>query len=444
MERIFLYKSYNTTVSYDDKNWYVNEISQAEEGACSIDELRTQAQDKAYSLMKESVITYCSNFRNLAILTAAGTSMENGENGGKTRTELWASYKDDIIEIRNIIAESNAGAAAKCDEIIESKNIENFLSFVILYEKINGKIKDKKGNFLIESVEKKIADACRLELDSKNSHHASFLQKITSRKMGLPRIQLYTTNYDTLFEQAAQRLNYTIIDGFSFSYPRVFNGSNFDKDIVYRKHTRVKQEDSFVPGVFQLFKLHGSIDWEKSSDGRILQKEHVERPCIIYPASEKYESSYEQPYFEMMANLQHTLREEGTFLIIAGFGFQDKHIQNIIREATSQNHNFHLLIVCYGQHPTAESSSASDDLTQKKDDVIGKEGSLKEKDTSLEKKEPLWIDGIVGSLVPGYLDDKGATIPNVTIIYSKFKDFVENYPLNDSYLTQSETITTPL
>ena len=40
MERIFLYKSYNTTVSYDDKNWYVNEISQAEDGACSIDELR--------------------------------------------------------------------------------------------------------------------------------------------------------------------------------------------------------------------------------------------------------------------------------------------------------------------------------------------------------------------------------------------------------------------
>ena len=137
MERIFLYKSYNTTVSYDDKNWYVNEISQAEEGACSIDELRTQAQDKAYSLMKELVITYCSNFRNLAILTAAGTSMENGENGGKTRTELWASYKDDIIEIRNIIAESNAGAAAKCDEIIESKNIENFLSFVILLSLIH-------------------------------------------------------------------------------------------------------------------------------------------------------------------------------------------------------------------------------------------------------------------------------------------------------------------
>ena len=74
-------------------------------------------------------------------------------------------------------------------------------------------------------------------------------------------------------------------------------------------------------------KLHGSIDWEKK-DGKIYQKETTDHPCIIYPASEKYESSYEQPYFEMMSHLQSTLRKEGTLLIVAGFGFQDKHIQN--------------------------------------------------------------------------------------------------------------------
>lgn len=58
-------------------------------------------------------------------------------------------------------------------------------------------------------------------------------------------------------------MNYTIIDGFSFSYPRIFNGANFNHDIVFREHTRVKQEESFIPNVIQLFKLHGSIDWEK-------------------------------------------------------------------------------------------------------------------------------------------------------------------------------------
>lgn len=66
-------------------------------------------------------------------------------------------------------------------------------------------------------------------------------------------------------------MNFTIIDGFSFSYPRIFNGANFNHDIVFREHTRVKQEESFIPNVIQLFKLHGSIDWEKAGDN-IYQK----------------------------------------------------------------------------------------------------------------------------------------------------------------------------
>lgn len=440
MERIYLYKSYNTSVSYDDKNWYINDDAQVDGDDITPDQLRVSAQDKAFSLMKEIITTYCSNFRNLAVLTAAGTSMENGNNRGKTRTELWDSYKSDIIAIRNNISKSNPQVTEKCDKIIESQNIEDFLSFVILYEKVNGSIVDENEESLRKSLESKIADSCRLVLDENNSHHASFLQKITSRKMGLPRVQLYTTNYDTLFEQAAQRLNYTIIDGFSFSYPRVFNGSNFDKDLVYRRHTRVKQEDSFVPGVFQLFKLHGSVDWEKRQDGLILQRENVERPCIIYPASEKYESSYEQPYFEMMSNLQHTLREEGTFLIIAGFGFQDKHIQNIIREATFQNHNFHLLIVCYGAHKVINDSQPKNNKTSGT-----KDGAISDNETSgSEAEKEIWIDGIIPSLVPGYLDEKGRLGSNVTIIYSKFKEFVDRFPMNDSYLMQSENSLPPL
>ena len=35
----------------------------------------------------------------LQFLTAAGTSMENGAHGGKTRTELWQSYEEEINAI---------------------------------------------------------------------------------------------------------------------------------------------------------------------------------------------------------------------------------------------------------------------------------------------------------------------------------------------------------
>ena len=237
-----------------------------------------------------------------------------------------------------------------------------------------------------------------------NRHHQDFIRKLTARKPAEPRVQLYTTNYDTLFEQAAQRMNYTIIDGFSFSYPRLFNGSNFDHDVVYRERTRIKNEESFVPNVIQLFKLHGSIDWEKK-DGKIYQKETTDHPCIIYPASEKYESSYEQPYFEMMSHLQSTLRKEGTLLIVAGFGFQDKHIQNVIKEAALQNPNFHLLIVCFGMKNFA-------------------------KDGEADKWEE---SGITHNLVPDFVAEDGTVTQNVTIIFSKFKAFVENYPYNSSY-----------
>lgn len=414
MDKILIYKTATKSVSYDETQWYINDKAQPHGG--SIQEAKEKASIEAFRLIAQDISRYTNHLKNLVVLTAAGTSMENGENKGKTRTELWDSCNYEIEAIRKILMANEGGLREKCTSIIQAQNIEDFLSFTTLYEKLNGEIKDEHGDSLRCKLEKKIADACRLRLDDTNKHHQDFIRKLTARKPSEPRVQLYTTNYDTLFEQAAQRMNYTIIDGFSFSYPRIFNGANFDHDIVFREHTRIKQEESFVPNVIQLFKLHGSIDWEKIGD-KIYQKDHTEHPCIIYPASEKYESSYEQPYFEMISHLQTTLRKEGTLLIVAGFGFQDKHIQNVIKEAVLQNPNLHLLIVCYGMRK-----------------AIGK---------SKEGEE--WIEsGITHQLTPEYLSEDGKVMPNVTILFSQFKAFVENYPYNNSYninsLNQDETI----
>lgn len=398
MDKVFLYKTQYSSVAYDDEQWYINnQIQEKKDG----DNVQEKAKEHAFKLMAEDLSRYMSHFRNIAVLTAAGTSMENGTHGGKTRTELWKSYEDEINKIANVFTSTDGTLKDKCTQILQDKNIEDFLSFTILYEKLNGEIidKDDSKNLRIK-LENKIATACKLDLDETNQHHQDFIRKLTARKPSEPRLQLYTTNYDTLFEQAARRMNYVIIDGFSLSYPRVFNGTNFDFDIVFREHTRVKQEESFVPNVFQLFKLHGSIDWEKNTKGQILQKEKSDNPCIIYPASEKYESSYDQPYFEMMSHFQQTLRKENTLLIVVGFGFKDKHIQNVIKEASLQNHNLHVLIVCYGQ--------------------IEKEGK--------------WVDsGITSGLVPDFIDKDLNVRPNISVLFSKFKAFVEHLPMNDSY-----------
>lgn len=105
--------------------------------------------------------------------------------------------------------------------------------------------------------------------------HKDFLNKVTARKPSDVRVQLFTTNYDTLFEQAANQSGFVIIDGFSFTHPREFAGKWFDLDIVNREKTRIKQEESFISKVFHLYKLHGSLNWTKDEEKkRIYQQDN--------------------------------------------------------------------------------------------------------------------------------------------------------------------------
>jgi hypothetical protein len=390
----YLFIDAKSRISFDDDNCYLNGSATPNEKG---EDASALAKRLAHSKVAETIISFSNAFKNVAILTAAGTSMDNGANHGKTRDGLWLFCETEINDIYDVLKDNGGTLKLNLDKTKEEHNIEDFLSIIVIYEKLNGEIKNEHEEPLLGKLQKKIADACRLKLDDNNHHHSDFLRKLTARKPSDPRVQLYTTNYDTLFEQAAMRAGLTTIDGFTFSHPRVFCGVNFDYDIVYRERSRIKPDESFIPNVFQLYKIHGSVDWERESDDRIIQKDSVEKPCIIYPASDKYESSYEQPYIELIAHFQQTLRKEGTLLIVIGFGFKDKHIQGIIKEAVSQNTHFHLLIVCYG----------------KDDDDIE--------------------TGIRQDFAPDFIYDDLTVPSNVTILFSTFKEFVEAYPLNQSY-----------
>ncbi|MCI0446485.1 SIR2 family protein, partial [bacterium] len=80
------------------------------------------------------------------------------------------------------------------------------------------------------------------------------------------RAKLFTINYDTLFEQACRQEAIIVIDGFSFSYPREFDGRNYDYDLVIREGSRIRDEENFVNKVLHLYKMHGSIEWKRYGD----------------------------------------------------------------------------------------------------------------------------------------------------------------------------------
>lgn len=323
-------------ISFNETECLINDkpIIQQEPLAKSVEELVKDAELRFYNGV------FKKHYKNIVVLSAAGTSMDNGANRGKSREGLWIECKSEIEEIYKSCPK------IKAKKLDANFDIEGLLTAIILHEKVNEEIQNSKNESIRKLIEKKIADACQLILDKSKAPHLEFLNKITARKPNDARVQLFTTNYDTLFEQASNEGGFIIIDGFSFTQPRKFSGRYFDIDIVNREKTRIKQEESFVAKVFHLYKLHGSLNWEKIGD-EILQNDNPLEPLVVYPASEKYESSYEQPYFEMMSRFQQSLRKENTLLIVVGFGFQDKHIQNVIKEAVNQNSSFTLVIVNY-------------------------------------------------------------------------------------------------
>lgn len=304
---------------------------------------------KAYALKtkRNKYEQFLSNqFENLLVLTGAGSSVGvgNGDEKGRLLVQLWDDVSSEIGETELLLFCDKVLYKDKEEGVIV-KNLEKLLSTATIAKKFIDTASTDVGD-TIDLIQEIIKRKCELKLPSDAPHH-TFLEKITRRKPTLPRAKVFTLNYDTLFEQAGKKGGFTIIDGFSFSFPRQFNGRNFDYDIVFRDKSRLKEEDNFINKVFHLYKPHGSVDWEKNEEG-VIQSENIEKALMIYPKDNKYENSYHQPFFEMMSRFQQNLRKDNVLLICIGFSFCDKHIVTMIQESLEQNTGFQLVVVNKG------------------------------------------------------------------------------------------------
>lgn len=371
MERKFIYINGKKSVEIET----IEEDNGIEKTNVYIDRIKHQFEDEndpnkldyAIKTKRNKYSEFLNNqFENLVVLTGAGSSVGIGENiilgdvsierKGRLLAQLW----DDVVAVITQPVLDKFCILVKYEEKYKEndddddddfkyvKNLEKLLSLANIAKNyvVDIPLKGETSidiEEIIKQIEVIIKENCTLKLPE-NAPHSTFIEKITKRKVTLPRIKLFTLNYDTFFEQAGRKKNFTIIDGFSFSHPRTFSGRNFDLDIVSRNSSRVKEEDNFVQKVFHLYKPHGSVDWTKDNY-EIIQKDNVKNPLMIFPKDSKYESSYEQPYFEMMSRFQQNLRNDNILLICIGFSFSDKHIVTAIIEALEQNPGFQLMVV---------------------------------------------------------------------------------------------------
>ncbi len=306
-------------------------------------------------------------FKNLIFLSGAGSSMDVG---GLSMWQLWEETKKLYFIEKTDEADEVDGFKIirdKVNYIADDTNLEALLSQIEGYCKFSGDldiewgVKKKKLSEIKEEIFNLIKNKCTIPTPPKDTFpHKVLLEKVLQRKQTSSRVKVFTLNYDLLFEDAATAVNAIAIDGFSFTFPRTFSGRYFDYDIVQREGSKLKEEDNFVQRVFHLHKLHGSINWERIEEtGNVVINEEPKKALMVYPREAKYEDSYEQPFFEMMARFQRNLRlNDDTLLVCIGYSFNDKHINAAIEEALNQNPGFRLAVI----DPGFDNESASQSL----------------------------------------------------------------------------------
>lgn len=132
-------------------------------------------------------------------------------------------------------------------------------------------------------------------------------------------VEIFTTNYDLLVEQAFEEHRVPYFDGFAGVRKPFFD-------------IRAMEEDRLPPRWARLWKLHGSINWyQVPSEGvcrGATNEEGLKR--VIHPSHLKYEESRRMPYLAMIDRLRAFLKQPTAALIICGHSFRDEHINEVL------------------------------------------------------------------------------------------------------------------
>lgn len=225
-----------------------------------------------------------------------------------------------------------------------------------------------------------------------------------SSRLVAKQINLFTTNVDMMMERASLGYGVELNDGFQGTIEQVYDAGNFQKTVS--KTSLHFQNVSDIP-VFNLIKIHGSINWHEEDDyikndiglpavnavkvaldaidsnnfvstmktdaaGNVEEKtldemlneadgkhlpnadafnpffETYRKMVMINPTKRKFkESVIDHHFYELMRQYSNNLEKENTLLLVAGFSFADEHIADITRRAANTNPTLHIVVFAY-------------------------------------------------------------------------------------------------
>ena len=285
------------------------------------------------------------------------------------------------------------------EELLSSSHISEINKKAIYYFYFINWIKPMKS-FVYETGDKTALDNYRI-----------FVEKVldvldTNGNERPKRANIFTTNYDLLFENTFEKIlenrnNCYFNDGSRGFTSRTLSPQSYNWSVSEMGYyDNYKKEVSTI----NLLKMHGSVSWNKKSNNLIEvcygkkfenindiaelesvdfkkslvslitnksdlsvfeQKltsitdpikgkiddfyEKYKALAIINPDKWKFhETVFEQHYYQLIRNFSYELEKPNTILVVFAFSFADEHIEEIFKRSLS-NPQLEILIICYSE-----------------------------------------------------------------------------------------------
>jgi hypothetical protein len=290
--------------------------------------------------------------KRIAFLCGAGTSCAAGSRNGEGE---WLPLIPAVPGLTTKCKEKAAAANTKfagawehlethCRDDGQDHFVESILSRLRMMKRAMGRddqlvgLSREEVGDLEECIRRSIVETVNPDLETEPEvfPHRAFARWVSKATRKFP-VEVFTLNYDLLFEHALEQERVAVFDGFVGSSRPYF-------------HAETLTQPGFMPGMMwtRLWKMHGSVNWSRATirgSQRVVRGPVSEKGELIFPSFEKYDESRQQPYSAFTSRLRTFLEEDDSLLVVLGYSFSDEHVNEVIYgalEASARTHVYAL------------------------------------------------------------------------------------------------------
>jgi hypothetical protein len=278
----------------------------------------------------ENLLEILATSKQVGLLVGAGISKACG-----------LPNVDDLTkEVKKIIKNKDFEALLNKDDNVEAilSKIQQLKSLISSEKKFNN-LSLENIKAIEKDIKKTIFEKLSIKVDFDKVCNLVVWLNFINREY---EKEIFTLNYDLLFERALEKVNLPYYTGFIGNVKPFFISDSVDD---FNGHY-VKQSWT------KLWKLHGSLNFKKSIEEKIFIENNINdeyENLLVYPSMDKYLSSRKAPFISYLDRFRKYLLGNEKVLFILGYSFCDDHVNEIIINGLNNNSRLSVIVFSYDE-----------------------------------------------------------------------------------------------